>query len=195
MKKAQVIAAVCAALDADGVEAAAALVDREYPFAPETPTKRRTRVLDYTRVFLRDGFVDRYSGERLVFPPVLRLLSTFMPDRFPYHPNWKTHVTHAAYWEIGATIDHLRPVTRGGVDEPSNWITTSMARNSAKMHWTLEELGWVLRPPGNLREWDGLIHWCMKYALDHGHAVADNGVRQWLRAGSIALTELEQGRS
>jgi HNH endonuclease len=58
-----------------------------------------------------------------------------------------------AFWEVGATIDHVVPVTRGGADDESNWVTTSMARNSAKMNWTLEELGWTLHPPGN--------HWRM----------------------------------
>jgi hypothetical protein len=37
-----------------------------------------------------------------------------LPERFPFHPNWKTDVTHPAYWEVSATIDHLTPVTRGG---------------------------------------------------------------------------------
>ncbi len=116
-----------------------------------------------TRVFVRDGFLDRYTGERLIFPPVLRVLSIVLPDKFPYHPNWKTVVTHPAFWKVGATIDHVVPVTRGGADDESNWVTTSMARNSAKMNWTLEELGWTLHPPGNFGEWDGLLHWFLEY--------------------------------
>jgi hypothetical protein len=51
-------------------------------------------------------------------------------SKFPFHPNWKTEATHPAYWEVGATIDHMVPVTLGGADEPANWVTTSMARNS-----------------------------------------------------------------
>ena len=46
------------------------------------------------------------------------------------------------YWELIATIDHYLPVTRGGVDAPPNWMTTSQARNSAKLNWTVDELGW-----------------------------------------------------
>ncbi|MFF0818704.1 HNH endonuclease [Rhodococcus sp. NPDC003318] len=49
--------------------------------------------------------------------------------------------THFAYWELFPTIDHIVPVTRGGADDESNWVTTSMLRNSAKAHWTLDELG------------------------------------------------------
>lgn len=103
----------------------------------------------------------------------------------------KTQVTHPAYWEIGATIDNVVPVTLGGADEPSNWATTSMARNSAKMNWTLAELGWELRPRGDFRLWDGLLRWCLTYEQDHPEAVPDNGLRQWLRAGSIALSEAD----
>jgi hypothetical protein len=41
------------------------------------------------RVSCRGGFIDRYRGTRLVFPPVLRMLSLYLPDAFPYHPNGK----------------------------------------------------------------------------------------------------------
>jgi hypothetical protein len=36
-----------------------------------------------TRVFMPDGLSDRYTGERLAFPPVLRLISAELPDEFP----------------------------------------------------------------------------------------------------------------
>jgi hypothetical protein len=190
MRKAEIIAAVCSGLSTSGVEVATAILDGNYPFAPESVSKRRFRPLEYTRVFVRDGFLDRYTGERLVFPPVLRMLSHALPERFPFHPNWKTDVTHPAYWEVSATIDHLTPVTRGGADEPSNWVTTSMARNSAKMNWMLSELGWELRPGGDFRQWDGQMRWCLQYASAHPEAL-DVGIRQWLRAGTTVLAELE----
>jgi hypothetical protein len=117
---------------------------------------RRQGPVESTRVFVRDGFIDRYTGTRLIFPPVLRTLSEALPGEFPFHPNWKTDVTHPAYWEVGATVDNLIPVTRGGKDAEENWVTASMARNSAKMNWTLQDLGWHLHPPGDIRDWDGL---------------------------------------
>jgi hypothetical protein len=76
--------------------------------------------------------VDRYSGLPLVFPGVLRLLSRLLPQEFPFHPNWKMAETHPAYWELFPTIDHVLPVSRGGVDSDVNWVTTSMLRNAAK---------------------------------------------------------------
>ncbi len=66
-----VIAAVCRAL-AEGASARAeTIVQRDYPFAPAPVTARRFRPTAYTKAFIRDGFIDRYSGARLVFPPVV----------------------------------------------------------------------------------------------------------------------------
>ena len=144
--------------------------------------------MESTPVFVRDGFIDRYTGERLVFPPVLRVLSSILPSDFPYHPNWKTDLTHPAYWELGATIDHVVPVSRGGKDDESNWVTSSMARNFAKMNSTLEELGWALLPPGDVREWDGLLSWFVLHAEAHPEVCATGSMRQWHRAAkAVAL--------
>jgi hypothetical protein len=144
--KCKIIAAVCNALATSGAEVAAAILHRDYRFDPQPIVKRKYGPTESTRIFARDGFVDPYTGTRVVFPPVFRALSFALPADFPFHPAWKTDVTHPAYWELGATIDHLVPVTRGGLDNETNWITASMASNSAKMNWTVEELGWHLHP-------------------------------------------------
>ncbi|WP_346842815.1 hypothetical protein [Rhodococcus sp. A14] len=67
-----------------------------------------------------------------------------MPEEFPAHPNWAVSQSQFAYWELFPSIDHLVPVAGGGADDESNWMSTSMLRNSAKAHWTLDELGWTL---------------------------------------------------
>ena len=77
-----------------------------------------------------------------MFPGIMRLLSFYMPAEFPFHPNWKMTDTHIAYWELVPTVDHIIPISRGGLDRDSNLVTTSMMRNAAKANWTLEELGW-----------------------------------------------------
>jgi hypothetical protein len=187
--KSTAIAAVCAAVTDGDLLHAANLLKRDYPFAPDPVIRREYGAIESTRVFLRDGFTDRYTGERLVFPPVLRVLSIELPDQFPFHPNWKTDVTHPAFWEIGATVDHVIPVSRGGPDNESNWVTTSMARNSAKMNWTLEELGWALQPPGMTSEWDGLLTWFLEHTRKRPVCIAGGSMRQWHRAATLALSE------
>jgi hypothetical protein len=176
------LATICAALSSGHREHAIAVLHREYPFAPVPATRRAYTPLESTRVFVRDGFIDRYSGIRLVFPAALRAISIELPVDFPYHPNWRTEDTHPAFWELSATLDHVIPVTRGGADDESNWVTTSMARNSAKSNGTLEEIGWSLHPLGDMKQWDGLLGWFVEYATAHPHVVASAYMRSWLRA-------------
>lgn len=190
MEKGLVISAVCQALREGTPDVAVSLLKRDYPFAPDPITKRQYGPLESTRVFVRDGFIDRYTGERLVFPPVLRLISELLPTDFPYHPNWKTDVTHPAYWEVSATIDHVVPVSHGGADDETNWVTTSMARNSAKMNWTIDELGWQLRPPGDFSAWDGLVSWFLEYTAAHPDVLVNASTRQWHRAVTAVLTRV-----
>ncbi|MGI8906292.1 MAG: HNH endonuclease [Candidatus Sumerlaeaceae bacterium] len=169
--KADIIAQACTALETGGPDAARDILCSGYPFQPQSRAGRKYTLTQCTRIFLRDGFIDRYSGERLVFPGALRVLSLVCPDTFPYHKNGKTDVGHFAWWELFPSIDHIVPITRGGADDESNWVTTSMLRNSAKQLWTLEELGWQLHPPGDLDQWDGQIHWFCRFmeSTDHPH--------------------------
>jgi len=181
-----VLVAVCGDLATSKIDAAGRRLATYYPFRPEPVTKRSYGSREATRVFVRDGFVDRYSGARLIYPPVLRLISATLPEAFPFDPHWRTAVTHSAYWEVGATVDHLVPVVLGGADDESNWVTTSMARNFAKMNWTLEYLGWKLYPPGKMSEWDGLLQWFLAYSEAHPQLVAKGNMRQWHRAAVLA---------
>ena len=179
IEPAAVLSAVCQAISSDGRDEAAAILRRDYPFTPMAVIKRRYGPRESTRVFVRDGFIDRYSGQRLIFPPVLRVISEVLPAEFPFHPNWKTDVTHPAYNALSATIDHVVPVTRGGRDDDSNWVTTSMARNFAKMNSTLEEIGWTLHPAGRFEVWDGLLRWFITFAEGHPDLVRAGSIRQW----------------
>jgi hypothetical protein len=185
--KAEVIHRVCQALARNEQGAASALAKESYPFRPAANGGRKYSAHQMTRVFLRDGFVDRYSGTRLVFPGTLRLLSQLMPEEFPAHPNWKMSDSHIVYWELFPTIDHVVPVARGGTDDDSNWVTTSMLRNAAKANWTLEELGWSLLPAGNVREWDGLMAWFVDYTRKHPKMILDRYLTRWRLAALRAL--------
>ena len=187
MNKIDAIAEVCRALSRNSRAIAIETLAAHYPFAPKPLKKLHCTPLQSTRVFVRDGFIDRYSGDKLVFPPVLRVISLAIPKEFPFHPNWKSDVTHPAYWEMGATVDHHEPLSLGGPHDESNWYTTSMARNAAKMNWTLEQLGWRLHDPGDMKNWDGLLGWFLEYtdahrAILHGNVLEIQSVKQWLSA-------------
>ncbi|MGH9957546.1 MAG: HNH endonuclease [Pyrinomonadaceae bacterium] len=180
--KAEVIQRTCEALEHGDLDEASAILARDYPFTLEPVGGRRYSELEAIRVFVRDGFTDRYSANRLVFPGALRVLSLNVPSALPFQKNWKMTETHPAYWELFPTIDHVVPVARGGPDTEANWVTTSMLRNSAKGNWTLDELGWHLLPPHNLKEWDGLLGWFRRYVERQSQIFKDPYIRRWYEA-------------
>ncbi|MBY6348911.1 HNH endonuclease [Rhodococcoides corynebacterioides] len=189
-QKADVLARACAALSAGDADTAKAVIATDYPLVIGADPQRRYTLTETLRTFYRDGFVDRYSGTRLIHPGALRTLSVLLPEEFPAHPNGKMTETHFALWELFPTIDHVDPVTRGGADDASNWVTTSMLRNSAKAHWTLRELGWTLHPPGDAQHWDGLTNWFTEYLTDHPDlASSSEYLRRWLRATRAVRAE------
>jgi hypothetical protein len=58
-----------------------------------------------------------------------------------------------------------------------------MLRNSAKAHWTLEELGWSTVPAGDSTKWDGLSAWFVDYMTIHPRLRdAHPYLRRWLSA-------------
>lgn len=138
------------------LDSAAEAINTKYPFIPVKSNGRNYTIKQMMNQFFSDGFIDRYSGKRLVNPGMLRTLSQMMPKAFPYQAHWKTEECHIAYWEYQPTIDHIYPVSLGGADSKENWATTSMMNNSAKSNFTLEQLNWTLKSKGDIREWDGL---------------------------------------
>lgn len=181
--KAEAVKSICQALSISGIDKASEIARREYPFSPVSSGATRTfREAQALRVFVRDGFVDRYSGSLLVFPPVLRVLTALLPDEFPFHRNWKMNKTHQAYWELFPTLDHVVPVARGGQADEENLVSTSMLRNSAKANSTLEELGWHLHPPGDMKRWDGMLTWCLEFIGSRQKLAEDIYIGRWYRA-------------
>lgn len=179
--RALALARVAACYSQEGEDAATSLLQSEYPFDPLVPVRRSYGRKAMLQVFVRDGFRDRYRGERLVFPGALHLLSWRLPSAFPYHPHWKVDLTHSANWQLCATIDHVVPVSRGGEDAESNRVTTSMLRNSSKAHWTLEELGWTLYPEGSFAEWDGFLGWFVDEVVRSDSEAQPAHIQEWLR--------------
>lgn len=177
--KVEVISEICRVLLGGNEETAKQIAAREYPFTSQIPFKRRITKVERTKVFIRDGFIDRYSGEPLIYPGTIVTLSELLPEEFPYHANWKMDACHPCYWELWPTIDHVVPVARGGKDDESNWVSTSMFHNSAKANAQLTEIGWQLYSPGNFNEWDGLIHWFMEYIESHPELLKKERIKQW----------------
>ena len=158
---------VCEKVKQKKIKDAKKIIIKNLKFKPLDNAGRDYTEAEKTKVFRRDGFIDRYSGKKLVYQPVLRILSDLMKKEFPFHKNWKMSECHIAYWKLVPTIDHKKPVSRGGKDKYKNWITTSQLGNSAKSNWTLKELGWKLHAPGKMRDWDGMMRWFMEYVKEN----------------------------
>ncbi len=160
---------------------ASEIARRQYPFYRHSLEIRKFTDSQALQIFMRDGFIDRYSGRRLLFPAVLRVLSILLPSDFPFHRNWKMNETHQSYWELFPTLDHVVPIARGGTDTGDNLVSTSMLRNSAKSNWTLEELGWSLHPPGNMAVWDGMLAWFIACVDKNKSILKDRYVSRWYK--------------
>lgn len=178
---------VCGLLEGGETSAAADLLRAQYPAPVPRAERRAWPPARAIQIFLRDAFTDRYSGACLVFPGTLRAISLLLPTDFPYQRNWRQSETHAAFWELYPTIDHVVPLARGGSDDTENVVTTSMVQNATKANWTLEELGWPtsLAPPAE--DWDGLLPW---FLLAYGQFKVlrdDPNTRTWHNVATRAI--------
>tara|TARA_R110000868_G_scaffold383578_8_gene650698 strand:+ start:10905 stop:11480 length:576 start_codon:yes stop_codon:yes gene_type:complete len=187
--KYKLIRDICGLLS-KGDAISAKLEAEKYPFNVESPTPRKFSAYDSMRLFLRDGFVDRYTGSKLVFPGTLYVLSQELPEHFPSHPHGKLSESHIVHWELFPTVDHIIPVARGGADSEVNWVTTSMLTNQAKLHWTINELGWEVKKAGNLNDWDGLTEWFQMRVDQNPKLLTHSSIKKWHRVAKKCVGAL-----
>lgn len=157
------------------------IIHNEYPFRKITAQGRNYSDKEKMEQFIRDGFIDRYSGKKLVNSGILKVLSHYMPETFPYHSHWKMEECHNAYWEFVPTVDHIYPVALGGADSMENWATTSMLHNSIKSNWTLEQLEWKLYDAGDYSQYDGLTGLFMKLVRADEELLKDTYIKRWYK--------------
>lgn len=194
MEKGEIIKEICQKILDGNKEDGRQIAYEKYPFASYLTEKRKYTSYQQTKIFLRDGFIDRYSGQKLLFPGIFRILKIELPDVFPAHPNWKMTETHVVYWELFPTIDHVHPIARGGIDKEENWVTTSMLRNSAKSNWTLQEVGWTIHEAGDLRIWDGLINIFIELVDNNRSLLSDPYIKKWHRSLVRALEDKSKSK-
>ena len=193
-----VILEVCAALSAGDIERGKEIIITKYPhdknFYKGEKAKRNynqdsrqksaftvdpvtveTRNKDQYRlaIFMRDGFIDRYFGGKLIFNGTLRIISYHMPEIFPYISHGRTQLSHQAWWDLLPCVSHITPTKIDGSDGTENLICSSNRLSFQKLDATPEEVGWKVLPAGNLSDWDGTLHWFMDYVAKNP-AVLEN---------------------
>jgi hypothetical protein len=177
-----IIQQVCSLIEKGNTSQAKDLITKDYKHKYIKYNTRNMTVYEKLKIFIDDGFIDRYSGKKLLFPNVLRIITTEIPEAFPFHKNWKMSDCHIAYWEMMPTYDHILPIARGGKDIPENIATTSQMMNSIKSNFTLDEIGLKLLPKGSFGNWDGMIGWYERYIENHKEFLNDVYVMQWHKA-------------
>ncbi len=180
-RRIEVMEQVISALSKKDIEGGRRAIKEGYPFVPRERHARSYTNLRKLNIFMRDGFIDRYSGEKLIFPGTLKVFSAMYPIEFPYHKNGKMTLGHMAYWHLMPTIDHIEPFAAGGHNGDDNLVTTSMMNNGVKANFTLEELNWKLYPKGNINEWDGMTGWFRDYVEAHRSLLSDKYIDNWYR--------------
>ena len=148
------------------------------PIILETRNKEQQRLA----IFVRDGFIDRYFGDKLIFNGTLRVISYVMPDIFPYQSHGKTQLSHQAWWDLSPSVSHITPTEIEGSDDTENLVCASTRRNFQKLDATPEEVGWQFLPPGNLDDWDGLLHWFIEYVNKNPDVKENNYINNCYKA-------------
>jgi hypothetical protein len=182
MESIDIIRTACTMILDNKINNAKILIEENYKHNFIKYETRSMSNAEKLRIYLEDGFIDRYTGKRLLFPNILRILTKELGDVFPFHKNWKMSDCHIAYWEYMPTHDHIVPIARGGRDIPENIVTTSQKINSMKSNFLMEELGLKLFEKGNLENWDGMISWYVKYIKTNNRILEDNYINNWHNA-------------
>jgi hypothetical protein len=188
MEPLNVIENACELILKNQKEQAKAIINEHYKHVDDKNNTRSTMSnFDKLKIFVRDGFIDRYTGMKLLFPNVLRILSTELGEVFPFHPNWKMTDCHIAFWEFFPTCDHVEPIARcnptsSQKNDLENIVTTSMKMNSAKSNFTLKELNWSLYDKGDIKNWNGMITWYLKYVENNQKILENNYINSWHNA-------------
>jgi hypothetical protein len=209
-ERSEIIMDVCLALSEGDQGRGRGLITKEYPFDPlalprEVPVRVRSPDLPKLeaseetktfwtenqamkmRVFARDGFINRFTGELLIFPATLRLLSKEFPKELPYQQAWRLGAVHLAYYDLYACANKLVPLSPGGKGEEANLITTTMPYVLARSDSTVEEVGWRLTREGYVDEWDGMSSWYVEYVKEHPELRNENYFNMWFNAAKQVL--------
>lgn len=186
--RADIISQVAECLLCDDTEMAEKIIQKEYPFTRPEAKERTYTLEDKLQLFFRDGFIDRYSGDKLINPGMLRVISKLLPDSFPFHAHWKASECHLAFWHLMPSLDHINPVALGGKDIPDNWATTSGFRNQAKGLASLKDMGWTLHKPGRIEDWDGLSKEFVEIVEKKPELLNDKTIKDWYRGTKNLLS-------
>lgn len=127
------------------------------------PVPRATQV----GVFFRDGWLCSLCHRPTVFPLTFKLLAEVVSAELPdvplamYNDNWRRDESPLLD-ELGACVDHVKPWSKGGEHDVSNFATACARCNARKSDRAADEYlsmnpPWVVKGRhGEPQHWDGL---------------------------------------
>lgn len=179
--RADVLIYACLALEAGSAHAAEKIIATGFPFSHYLNDEKPLSEAAQLKIFRRDGFIDRFTGQKVFLPPVLTVLSEMLPDVFPNHPNWKRDETHQAHEMFNATIKKIIP--NRPADE-FNLVTVSSKTKFVVANATLEDLGWKLLSLEEIDDirWDGMTDWFVRYVDEHRELLETSLIARWYKA-------------
>ncbi len=116
-------------------------------------TRKSIAKKDSLIVWKRDRWCCRYCGRPVIFAPTMKMLEKKSPSRGYYHPHWKRE-NAPLLDELGASIDHIHAVSRGGTNSLDNYLTACWKCNVDKNDRPLENWGEIIDTLPTA--WDGL---------------------------------------
>lgn len=75
------------------------------------------------QVWKRDNWICKYCGDPVFFAPTLKLLNELSPGHGYYHPSGKEGSILPLFQWKWASVDHIKPVSKGGDNAIDNYVT------------------------------------------------------------------------
>lgn len=124
------------------------------------PNKPSVSEKDKFIVFRKNKYQCSYTGIKLITHPIIELLSYILPNEFPYNnpPNGSDKDeknTHLLVWALWPSVDHIIPVSKGGLNMLDNYTIANSKVNMFKAKFHHEEIGLEMKKHQD-SEWNGL---------------------------------------
>ena len=130
-------------------------------------TKRKNIPLKVQlEVWNRDNWHCRYCHKPIFYAPALKLLNKINPEHNYFHPNGKKGEMLDLFIDSWASVDHIKPFAKGGVDEIENYVSACWQCN---LKYGDIEVGQGKPVPKEIFEsdWDGFYNLCNKLKISN----------------------------
>ena len=93
-----------------------------------------------SQVYKRDGYICRYCSIRVIDTKALLQMEKIVGRKY-FRVKGTNEQRHGVALVLRATIDHIKPLTRGGRTKLNNLVTSCWSCNYGKLNATLDQLG------------------------------------------------------